>query len=192
MAADEARRSQQGDRRVPADTVAILRAYQDACNRFDIEASVALFAADGVINERGITIRGREAIRAAHEYDRAVNAQISLEDFAVAGETVTCRFYYTKELDRLLDLDGLHQAARFLVHDGRIHAFAILGPDETELRRHLRRKGPFFDWAKRHHPGTYARSRSFDRYDGAALRYLGEVWVRAGRPTLDRSPPAGS
>jgi hypothetical protein len=191
MTTGEVRGSEWGECGVLTDAVAILRAYQETCNRFDVEASVALFAEDGVIDDRGVAVRGQEAIRATHEYDRAVNARITLDDFRVTADTIRGRFVYTKELDRILRLDGLHQVARFIVRDGRIHAFTILGPDEAELQRHLRRKAPFFDWAKRHHPETYARSRSFDRDGGEALRQLGEAWIHAGRPTMDWTSSAG-
>ena len=164
------------------DLVARLRAYEEAGNRHDVDACVAMFAEDGVIDDRGIRIGGLEAIRAAHEYDRAVNARVAFDGFEVAGEIVSCRFIYTKDLDRVLGLDGFHQAARFTFRDGLIREFAIVGADEAEIERHRRLKGPFFEWARRHQPELHAASRSFDYEGGTALRRLGEAWIAAGRP----------
>jgi hypothetical protein len=165
-----------------ADLVARLRAYEGAGNRCDVDACVAMFAEDGVIDDRGIRIGGLDAIRAAHEYDRAVNARVAFDRFEMAGETVTCRFVYTKELDRILGLDGFHQTARFTFRDDLIREFAIVGADQAEIERHRRLKGPFFAWARRHQPELHAASRSFDHEGGTALRRLGEAWVEAGRP----------
>ena len=165
------------------DLVDKLRAYEEAGNRYDVEACVGMFAEDGVIEDRGIRVAGLEAIRAAHEYDRAVNARVTFDAFEVAGESVSCRFVYTKDLDRILGLDGFHQTAHFTFRDGLIREFAIVGADEAEIERHRRLKVPFFAWAKCHQPELHAASRSFDYEGGTALRRLGEVWVEAGRPT---------
>ena len=51
------------------------------------------------------------------------------------------------------------------------------------------RKGPFVAWANQAHPELSAQSRAFDAAGGAALRQLGEAWLRAGRPVPDQPLP---
>ena len=158
-----------------------LRTCADACNRHDAAACVALFAEDGAIVDAGTRYAGAAAVRAAQEYDAAVRGHVDFANLRVQGETVTCRFVYQDELDRLLGLDGFHQVARFTFRDGRIQEFAVLGAAEEEIARHRRRKGPFIAWARERHPEELAMRRDLNRAGGEALVRLARAWDEAGR-----------
>ncbi len=172
------------------ELIARVLEYQDACNRGDVEQCVAMFTADGVIDDRGMVVRGQAAIRAAHEFDVAAGAQLAFADPVAERDTVRCTFVYSKELDRILSLDAYRQSARFMFHDSLISAFVLLGGDEAEEERHRSLKEPFFAWARQHFPVEVAKVRGFDRDGGAALTRLGRAWEQAGKS--GRTSPPGT
>ncbi len=74
-----------------ATAVAWLEAYEAAHNAFDVDAAMALFADDAEFELVGQgTLRGLTAIRALHEYDRGIRAQVTFRDCRPGGATVTC------------------------------------------------------------------------------------------------------
>jgi hypothetical protein len=74
------------------DPITLLRHYQDVCNRYDIEAAVALFADDGYIEIQGTVYCGQAVLRAAHECDMGSQTQVTFGDYVVEGDRVICTF----------------------------------------------------------------------------------------------------
>jgi hypothetical protein len=159
--------------------IARLRRYEEVCNRYDIDAAVAMFTEDGVIDDLGRQYRGSDALRDAHEYDLATSAQIRLSDFRLVENTVHCQFLYCNVFDRALSLDGFHQWSEFTFRGDLIERFAITGADEAEIQRHRARKRPVLEWAQVHHPDELEASRAFTREAGDALVRIVHLWQRA-------------
>src|SRR3954468_7876388 len=108
-----------------SDQIGLLRRYEAAANRHDVEACVALFSDDGAIEDHGRTARGAARIRDAHEHERACAGQIAFIEPVADGSEVRCSLVYRNEVDRLLELDGVRKSATFVVRDGLIDSLVL-------------------------------------------------------------------
>jgi len=158
------------------ECTARLQAYQEACNRQDIEAALALFNEDALLEVDGEQIRGQAALRAAHEWDQGANNQIALYDWAEVRDVVRCTFANCHELHRMLGIDAIHRRAEVRFEHGRIQTFVLSPPDEHDLQRFRHLAGPFFTWAREHHPKELAKVRTLNAAGGAALFTLAHAW----------------
>ena len=154
----------------------ILKNYEAASNRHDIEACVAFFTPAGSILMNGQSYQGAEALRAAHEYDAGSDTQVRFSDFEVEGQVVRCTFWNEHELSRALETGGLAGKAEFTFEGEQISQFNSLPPDETERQRMMGRIGPALRWLREHHPELIARWSGFDRAAGEAIFQLAERW----------------
>ena len=159
------------------DPITLLQHYQDVCNRYDIEAAVALFAEDGCIEVHGAAYCGPAALRAAHECDMGSQTQVSFDDYVVDGERVGCAFITCDVLDRAVGLDGRHMRAEFIIRNGRIVRFLSLPADEQERLRHAAVKHAFHVWARTHYPDEVAKGANFDYEAGASLTRVVYAWL---------------
>jgi hypothetical protein len=160
----------------PADLVALLKAYEQVSNQHDIDAAVAMFAEDGCIEAQGKQYCGPAMLRAAHEYDLASQTHITLSDFAVDGNVVTCKVVYCDELDRVVGLDGMHSRAEFTFRQDRIRRFLALPAAEQERQRHRQAEAVFRQWAQEHYPEEVAKGFNFDYESGASLLKVVRAW----------------
>jgi hypothetical protein len=159
------------------DPLALLQKYQEVCNRYDVEAAVALFADDGSIEVHGTVYCGQAALRAAHECDMGSQTQVSFSDYVVEGERVSCTFITCDVLDRAVGLDGRHMQAEFTIRNGRIVRFLSLPADEQERLRHAAAKHAFHMWARSHYPDEVAKGANFDYEAGASLTRVVQAWL---------------
>jgi len=86
-----------------SDPEAVVRSSFEALNAGDVEAAVAFYADDAVLDygEFG-SYEGKEAIRAQFEHEVSLNASFELRDFEVDGNTARFRSRYTSvEMDAL-------------------------------------------------------------------------------------------
>jgi limonene-1,2-epoxide hydrolase len=105
-----------------ADPVAVVSAMYEAFNAGDIDAFVAFYAKDAVIDIVPFgTHTGQEEIRAWAEGLMALNAEMELEVLQVDGNTVTVRSWYVDDQWRPLGI-VLEAVEELTVQDGRITA----------------------------------------------------------------------
>lgn len=156
--------------------IELLKAYQSASNRHDIEACVAMFTGTGEIVSGGESYVGTEAIRAAHEYDLASQTLVEFRDFEIEGNVVRCTFWNEHALSRAIGTGGMTAKAEFTFSDGRMQKFHILPPDDTERQRVMAQAGPAFKWLRENHPEAVARWQGFDRVAGEAVAALADLW----------------
>ena len=156
--------------------VSLLQAYQEASNRHDIEACVALFAEDGAIEMGGEVYTGNQALRDAHEYDLGSQTLVEFRDFEMDGDLVRCTFWNEHELSRAIGNGGMTGRAEFTIRDGRIAKFNILPPSDEERKRVMEKAGPAFKWLRENHPEAVANWKGFDRAAGEAVFALAELW----------------
>lgn len=159
------------------DPITLLKHYQAVCNRYDIEAAVALFAEEGSIEIQGNVYGGPAALRAAHECDLGSQTQVAFSDYVVEGERVRCTFITSDVLDRAVGLDGRHMQAEFTIRNGRILRFLSLPADELERQRHAAAKHAFHVWARTHYPDEVAKGANFDYEAGASLTRVVQAWL---------------
>ena len=153
-----------------------LKKYQDLSNRHDIEACVAMFTEDGVIESGGESYAGIAALRAAHEYDDGSQTLVEFRDFEIDGNVVRCTFWNEHALSRALDSDGMTGKAEFTIRDNHIYKFDILPPEDAERKRVMEKIGPAFQWLRENHPEAVAKWNGFDRAAGEAVFALAELW----------------
>ena len=104
------------------DPVAVVTAMYEAFNAGDIDAFVALYADDAVIDIVPFgTHTGQEEIRVWAEGLMALNAEMKLEILQVDGNTVTVKSWYLDDDWRALGI-VLEAIEELTVQDGKITA----------------------------------------------------------------------
>ncbi len=89
-----------------------VKAYEDAHNKYDVTAVMALFADDAVFELVGQgTLPNLDAIRAIHEYDKAIHAQIDFQSCIAAGNQVTCAVVEQNEWLKIAGLEDIYYPA---------------------------------------------------------------------------------
>ncbi len=87
------------------DYLAMVKAYERAHNAYEVEAVMGMFAEDAQMEVMGLgVLPNLEAIRAIHEYDIGIHAQLTFQNCSVDGMTVTCE---VQERNDWLDAAGL-------------------------------------------------------------------------------------
>ena len=155
---------------------ALLQKYQEASNLHDIEACVAMFTEDGVIEMGGEAYMGSAALRAAHEYDLGSQTFVNFSDFEIHGDVVRCTFWNEHELSRAIGNGGMTGSAEFTIKDGHIFRFNILPPTDEERKRVMEKAAPAFKWLRENHPDAVAKWKGFDKSAGEAVFALAELW----------------
>jgi ketosteroid isomerase-like protein len=110
---------------------AVVTAVFEAINAGDIEAALAYYADDAVVEIVPFaTHTGIEEIRAYFEGNAELNAALEYENFQVEGDTVTVTVRYTDDDLRALDLN-LEGIEVVTLQDGKIVAETWTATDET-------------------------------------------------------------
>ena len=156
--------------------IQLLQTYQEASNRHDIEACVALFTEDGSIEMGGDVYAGSQALWDAHAYDLGSQTLVEFRDFEKDGNLVRCTFWNEHELSRAIGNDGMTGKAEFTIKEGRIYKFNILPPGDDERKRVMEKAGPAIKWLRENHPDAVAKWKGFDRTAGEAVFALAELW----------------
>ena len=154
----------------------VLKAYEEASNRHDIETCVKMFTEDGSIILMGNAYSGVDAIRAAHEYDLASQTFVKFLNPQVDGNMIRCAFWNQHELGRAIGDNGMTGGAEFTFEGDRIKLFNILPPSPEELARFREIAGPALKWLRENHPDVIEKSMGFDRSAGEATFALAELW----------------
>ena len=156
--------------------VTLLKKYQEASNRHDIEACVAMFTEEGSIEFGGESYAGAAALRAAHEYDEGSHTLVEFRDFEVEGELVRCTFWNAHELSRAVGTNGMTTKAEFTIKEGHINKFHALPAEESERKRVAEKAAPAMKWLRENHPEVAEKWKGFDRPAGEAVSALAELW----------------
>ncbi len=145
----------------PQGFVTQLHAYQDAINRADADAAVALFLDTALVGER---------------------AHIELSDFHIRGPQVTCTYHEVNELDRVVGYAGSRRKAEFTCSQDQIAALVIHPLDAQERQDAQSLITPFFTWIKATHPAEWARMSQLSYESGATLASMARTWA-ASQPS---------
>ncbi len=170
----------------PADPLAVIGDYETLSDRHDVDALVRLYAEDARLDfgPMGV-LEGHDAIRAIHEYDRALDSQLEFDECRVVDSTVTCR---TVERNAWLDVAGINQlvyarSAITLNEAGLIQRIeAELTPESAAAMGGA--LAQFDAWARANQPDAYAGlfrpDGSFDYGYDAGVKVL--ALLRQWRP----------
>lgn len=158
------------------DYIRLLKDYEEASNRHDVDGCTAMFTEDGSIVLVGTVFAGKEAIRAAHEYDLASQTFVKFPNPQVEGNVVRCAFWSQHELSRVIGDGGATGSAEFTFEGERIKKFDIFAPSDEERKRVMEKAGPVFKWLQENHRDLLVKSQGFDRSAGEAVFALAELW----------------
>lgn len=171
------------------DLMSLLRVWEAAANRHDLDAMEAMFAADAEFELVGqVTLVGKEQIRSIHDYDAGLNTRLDNHDCVVEGNTVTCQ---VTEHNDWLDAAGISEvhytSAVYTFEDGLIKRIeATLSPESGQA---IGQALQAFDaWATENRPEEYAKLFNpegrfiYSRESGVRVVGLLKEW-RASVPT---------
>lgn len=168
MSSDTARRD---------ELIAALRAYQELCNQFDMEAAMEYFTEGAAIVIDGACSKGTAEVFRIHEGDRGARLIVDFTDFELDGDTLGCFFHAESEIDRALGLRGIARWNRITFVDNKIHYWDIDRPSEAEIARRRDVIGPFWEWAEANHSDLVKTMRSHYTYEaGHAAAQLADHW----------------
>ena len=118
-----------------ADPQSVVKALETAVNAHDMEARLALFADDAVIQIRpeafGGTYTGKQQIRKWFEELDAGHFSIAINIVGVQGDTVTTRSTIANDFFRQLGLAGVDGTEQYTVQNGKIAGFTFTYTDEA-------------------------------------------------------------
>jgi hypothetical protein len=160
------------------DQLRLLMSYQEACQRFDVEAAVAFFSDNGTLELGGEQHTGRAALLDAQRWDRAARNQVAFLEPKVSEDRVTLTFVNQHELHRILGVEAIRSPAEMVIRDGRIHLFRILIPEPGSLQALQEKAGPFFTWVRQHRWESWQETAALDKAGGQALYELAHAWRR--------------
>lgn len=162
-----------------AELIAALRAYQELCNRFDMEAAMDYFTEEAAIAIDGTVSKGTAEVFRIHEGDRGARLIVDFSDFELDGDTLACFFHAESEIDRALGLRGIARWNRITFVGSKIHYWDIDRPSEAEIARRRDVVRPFWEWAEANHPDLVRTVRSLYTYEsGQAATMLADLWRR--------------
>lgn len=160
------------------DPQALLMSYQEACQRFDVEAAVAFFADNGTLEYAGGRHTGQAALLDAHRWDRAARNHVAFLEPRFSGDRVSVTFVNQHELHRILGVEAIRSQAKVIMRDGRIHLLRILTHEPGSVKAFQEKAGPFFTWVRQHDPESWQRTAVLDEAGGQALYELAHAWRR--------------
>src|SRR4051794_3958647 len=121
------------------DPLAVVRAFDAACNADDLDGALALFADEAVVRQTpappdGGEYRGQAQIRHWLE-PQLIGFHADSRDHRVSDETVTWTAMVTAEMLRRAGLaDPVRAEAEAVVRDGKITAFTVANNPEDLAR----------------------------------------------------------
>jgi ketosteroid isomerase-like protein len=118
----------------PVEPLTVMQAYDVALSTGDVEAALALFADDAVLNVRQGQLIGKEQIRTWLAQVVAQNSRIEVVDRQVEGDKVTWRtLFFRKDIESSQN-EPLEANAEAIVQDGQIKSFSSLFTPEAQAR----------------------------------------------------------
>lgn len=174
---------------MPRDLIALVKLYEQAANRHNLDAIDALFAADAEYELEGQDVlRGVAQLKALHAYDAGINTQLEIQDCESGENTVTCRI---TERNDWLSAAGLapilYPRAEFTFAGDRIRRLKV-GMDEERIQEIGDVLHDFMPWLFDAYPAaserifTPAGDFVYSRDNGELVVRLLREWRAGGGP----------
>lgn len=172
---------------MPRDLISLVRLYQEAANRHNLDAVASLFADEAEYELVGQEVlRGKEQVRALHAYDAGIGTQLEVTNCDLEGETVTCSI---TERNQWLAAAGLgpivYREASFAYTGDRISRMTV-AMDEEKIEEIGEVLYAFTPWLFDTHPDEAARIFTpegdfvYSQENGERVVYLLREWRAAG------------
>ncbi len=106
--------------------VGVVQAYEDAYNRRDVPAMMALFAEDAgfVVTNWGVDFHTLPEIQKYHEFYSSANSEIHYTDCQDSAATISCNQTLTEDCVRAFGVDPIPGKAVFTITDNKIQKLA--------------------------------------------------------------------
>lgn len=160
---------------MPTEPEGVVANLAEAVNRRDVDAVMAMIAADATVTIPALSGRhGRDEVKAFFEFCAGIEVSWEVSGTFVYGDAVRCQ---VAQRDGWADLLGVaplvYETMTITVHDGRIAGIEGQWSNET-LQRLGAQLESFTPWAVENHPELYTEDGDF-RY----TREAGEGFIRA-------------
>jgi hypothetical protein len=136
--------------------VDVVKTYEQAYNDRDLDALLALFAADVHFEIAGqVDLRGKDQLKSLAEYDFALNVEMSIDQYETRDDTVMCQLLERNDWLRTAGIPEARYMARFKIEDGLIRTISAEQTPETaaDFKKVL---GSLMRWAEQERSATLA------------------------------------
>jgi hypothetical protein len=183
------------------DLLALIKAYQDAYNRHDVDATAGLFADKGCIDWGVVPKCGSSELKDLLRYDAALNSQLEISDCIVEDDHVTCNAAQRNDCLAAGGLGETHYApVAFLFQNGKI-ALVTATKMPEDAQRDLLFLYLLAGWSHRTRPAEWDKagrqdllddrlSPTFDNDTGAAMSALCKEYASVAAATTPNPAPA--
>ena len=123
------------------DPIGLVKAYEEAFNRHDLDAVMALFADDAATQNVwfvGSSVISKPDISLQHDYSFGRNHTIQNSECSMDNDTVTCQAVTWDDCTKAAGLDGLHyKSVKYVFEDKKINKVTgtIVGDDYAAMGR---------------------------------------------------------
>ena len=134
------------------DLLSLVRAYEEVFNRHDLEAVVALFADDAVLQNAWINGIYKADIKIQHDFVFGLNQTIQNSECSVVKDTVACKALVRDDCIKAAGIDGYHYTSvEYVFEDMKI--YRVTGTESSDdgqtMTGFYRR---MFGWSSAHRP----------------------------------------
>jgi len=138
---------------VEKDLIALVKAFQEAENRHDIEAVMGMFADDAEFEMVGqARVKGKDQIRPIFDYDVGVHTDLQFFDFKCEGNTVTCQVVERNDRMKAAGLEKLlYPSCSLVFRDQLIEKFTA-SPEAESIRSVAEVMQRFLPWIQKYYP----------------------------------------
>ena len=134
------------------DLLSLVRAYEEVFNRHDLEAVVALFADDAVLQNAWINGIYKADIKIQHDFVFGLNQTIQNSECSVVKDTVACKALVRDDCIKAAGIDGYHYTSvEYVFEDMKI--YRVTGTESSDDGQTM--EGFYdgmFGWSGAHRP----------------------------------------
>ena len=164
----------------------ILKAYEDAYNRGDANAALALFVDDGLslIDISFFEAYDKAALRNYLEGESAMGSQVAISDCTLEEEKWRCTLAAHDGCTRAFGVDEWHSDLTVKMKDGRVQVMILAPkPDENKVREDERIK--FYQWMEANRHDDWVRLWGKNTSFVSLNRADGELWTEVCQAYID-------
>jgi hypothetical protein len=138
--------------------VNLVRSFQEAVNRHNVDEILAMFHEDAefeIVGQSGLS--GRQEIRNIFDYDVGVNTELRFINCKSEGNSVHCQILEQNDRLDAIGIRELEYASCTLVFkEGLIESFTATISDES-MRYIMEKWQDFIPWITKNYPDEYSR-----------------------------------
>jgi hypothetical protein len=182
----------------PSDLLKLAQAYQDAFNRHDADATLALFSDEQFSYiDSGSTsaVRDKPSLRRVFEFEAGFGSTLRLMDCAMSGQAAKCALVMRHNCSQAWYLkDGDNRDVELSFSAGKIQSVSITrsSPAALEDGKLLQTNWPKFTaWVEANRPDDWKKVSQPVLYDLEG-RALGELVSQVCKAYLDSQKPAAA